>query len=135
LMTPAGRSERLARERSFERHCWLVAELEVWFHRNGRLRKVFTALRPGKYCFLSHAALRRRLSSPRRQKRLRTSKLSTGGHHVPSGGSFLACLRSERPPARLIRFEALPTCAWARGSSHTAKHQSETDQVRLFSNK
>src|SRR5262249_14946187 len=55
--------------------------------------------------------------------------------HVRSGGSFLACLRSKRPPARLIRLEALPTCAWARGSSHTAKQQSETDQVRLFSNK
>jgi hypothetical protein len=41
LMTPAGRSERLARERSSEKHCWLVAELEVWFHRKGRFRKVF----------------------------------------------------------------------------------------------
>ena len=40
-MTPAGRSERLARERSSEKHCWLVAEREVWFHRKGRLRKVF----------------------------------------------------------------------------------------------
>src|SRR5215510_4459916 len=41
LMTPAGRSERLARERSSEKHCWLVTESEVWFHRKRRLRKVF----------------------------------------------------------------------------------------------
>jgi hypothetical protein len=55
--------------------------------------------------------------------------------HVRNGGSFLACLRLERLLALPIRFETLPTCAWARGSSHTAKHQSEPDQVRLFSNK